>query len=73
MAEIVNLNQFRKAKARESDQRQAAENRVRFGRNKVEKENDRRATERRETLLAGKELEKSDAPPAEDPRPDDRK
>lgn len=37
MAEIVNLNQFRKAKARESEQRQAAENRVRFGRSKVEK------------------------------------
>lgn len=65
MAEIVNLNQFRKAKARESDQQQAAENRIRFGRNKGEKENDRRATERRETLLSGKELEKGnnkDAP-----------
>jgi hypothetical protein len=59
MAEIVNLNQFRKAKERESDQRQAAENRIRFGRNKIEKENDRRATERRETLLSGKELEKA--------------
>ncbi|MBI2254502.1 MAG: DUF4169 family protein [Proteobacteria bacterium] len=64
MAEIVNLNQFRKAKARESDRHQAAENRVRFGRNKVEKENDRRAAERRDALLSGKELEKSgeDAP-----------
>jgi TnpA family transposase len=58
MAEIVNLNQFRKAKARESDRHQAAENRVRFGRNKVEKENDRRAAERRDALLSGKELEK---------------
>ncbi|MDY0870805.1 DUF4169 family protein [Dongia rigui] len=61
MAEIVNLNQFRKAKARESDQRQAAENRVRFGRNKVEKENDRRAAERRDALLSGKELEIHDS------------
>jgi hypothetical protein len=61
MAEIVNLNQFRKAKARESDQHQAAANRVRFGRTKVEKDNDRRATERRETLHSGKELEKGEA------------
>jgi hypothetical protein len=70
MAEIVNLNQFRKAKERESDQRQAAENRIRFGRNKAEKENDRRATERREALLSGKELEKA-AP--EKPEDDDQK
>jgi len=60
MAEIVNLNQFRKAKSRESDAQQASENRVRFGRNKAEKENDRRAAERRDALLNGKELEKSE-------------
>ncbi len=60
MAEIVNLNQFRKAKARESDVQQASENRVRFGRNKAEKENDRRAAERRELLLSGKELDKGE-------------
>ncbi|WP_374655008.1 DUF4169 family protein [Dongia sp.] len=61
MAEIVNLNQFRKAKSRESGDRQAAENRVRFGRSKQERENDRRAAERREKLLAGKELDSAKA------------
>jgi len=70
MAEIVNLNQFRKTKVRESDQQQAVENRIRFGRNKVEKENDRRAAERRETLLSGKELEK---PGQEKPEGDGQK
>jgi hypothetical protein len=56
LAEIVNLNRVKKAKKRESEQRQAAENRVRFGRSKTEKENDRREAERRRLLLAGKEL-----------------
>lgn len=56
MAEIVNLNRFKKAKLRESEERQAAGNRVRFGRSKGEKENDRRAAERREKLLSGKAL-----------------
>lgn len=60
MAEIVNLNRFKKAKARDSDSREAAENRVRFGRSKVEKANDRREEERRAQLLAGKELTPKD-------------
>ncbi|WP_374384981.1 DUF4169 family protein [Dongia sp.] len=58
MAEIVNLNRFRKAKERDSEAKQAAENRVRFGRSKVEKANDRREAERRANLHAGKELDK---------------
>ncbi|MBK8160768.1 MAG: DUF4169 family protein [Rhodospirillaceae bacterium] len=56
MAEIINLNRAKKAKARDSEERLAAENRVRFGRTKVEKANDRREMARREQLLAGKEL-----------------
>ena len=59
MAEIVNLNRVKKGKARDSEQRLAAENRVRFGRTKAEKANDRRETARREQLLSVKEL----APP----------
>jgi len=55
LAEIVNLNRFKKAKARDSDATRAAENRVRFGRSKVEKANDRREHERRAQLLSGKE------------------
>ena len=61
MAEIINLNRAKKAKARDSEARLAAENRVRFGRTKVEKANDRRDQERRQKFLAGKEL----TPPAD--------
>lgn len=35
---IINLNRFRKAKARAADQKLAAENRVKFGRTKPEKQ-----------------------------------
>ncbi len=38
MADIVNLNQVRKAKARDAEKRQAEENRAKFGRGKAEKE-----------------------------------
>ncbi|ATC31558.1 DUF4169 domain-containing protein [Caulobacter vibrioides] len=37
MADIVNLNQARKAKAKAEDKARAAENRARFGRTKAEK------------------------------------
>ena len=37
MANIVNLNQARRARAKTSAQAQAAENRVKFGRTKAEK------------------------------------
>jgi Domain of unknown function (DUF4169) len=36
--DVVNLNRFRKAKARDNKAKQAAENRVKFGRTKVEKQ-----------------------------------
>ena len=36
MAEPINLNKARKARARAADKTQAAENRVRFGRSKAE-------------------------------------
>ena len=57
MAEIINLNKHRKAKARES---QSAANRVKYGRTKAEKENDRRAEERSERLHQDRELDKKD-------------
>ncbi len=38
MAEPINLNKARKARALAEDKRQAAENRVRFGRTKAEKQ-----------------------------------
>ena len=37
MAEILNLNQARKAKAKTDDKTRAAENRAKHGRSKVEK------------------------------------
>jgi hypothetical protein len=37
MADIVNFNQARKAKAKADDKARAAENRAKFGRSKVEK------------------------------------
>jgi hypothetical protein len=38
MAEPVNLNKFRKRQARDAEKKQAAENRVAFGRSKSERE-----------------------------------
>jgi hypothetical protein len=40
MADVVNLNRFRKRKARETAEREAEENRVRFGRTKAQKQRD---------------------------------
>lgn len=57
MAEIVNLNRMRKAKARAADESRAQANRVKYGRTKAEKENDRRASERSAQLHQGKKLE----------------
>ena len=60
MAEIVNLNKLRKAKARATDESRAQANRVKYGRTKAEKENDRRAEERSARLHEGRGLEKKD-------------
>jgi hypothetical protein len=54
MAEIVNLNRFRKAQKRATDERQAEANRTKFGRSKAEKLNDRRAAEKQQQDLDGK-------------------
>jgi hypothetical protein len=53
MAEIVNLNRFRKAKTRADEKRQAAENRVAFGRTKAEKAADKAGRERAARTLDG--------------------
>jgi hypothetical protein len=57
MAEIVNLSKLRKAKARAADESTAQANRIKYGRTKAEKENDRRAEERRALLHQGKKLD----------------
>jgi len=57
MGEVVNLNRARKARARAEAAAQAAANRVRHGRTKAEKVNDRRAEARRQALLDGAKRE----------------
>lgn len=57
MAEIVNLNRWRKAKARDDKDQQAEANRVAFGRTKAEKQAERQQAERQRTALDGKKLD----------------
>lgn len=54
MAEIVNLNRFRKAQKRLADERQAEANRAKFGRSKIEKLNERRDADKSQHELDGK-------------------
>ena len=42
---LVNLNRVRKQKKRVDDEKKAAENRVKFGRTRAEKNNDKKAQE----------------------------
>jgi hypothetical protein len=58
MAEPINLNKARKAKARNDRVSEAAANRVRFGRTKAEKERDRIDRDRAKRLLDGAEHER---------------
>lgn len=53
MAEIVNLNKARKARAGAQRQAEAAANRAKHGRTKAEKLNDAREEARRRALLDG--------------------
>ncbi|HWL80796.1 MAG TPA: DUF4169 family protein [Roseomonas sp.] len=69
MAEIVNLNQRRKAAAQQAESRQAAANRVKFGRSKAEKTRDAAAEAQRRALLDGARQEDGPAAaPGERPR-----
>jgi hypothetical protein len=60
MAEVVNLNKIRKAKARVEEDSRAQANRIKHGRTKAEKENDRRAEERSARLHGDKKLEEDE-------------
>ena len=51
MAEPINLNKFRKAKARTEKEQRAAENRVKFGRTKAEKARDKVEAARKKRQL----------------------
>jgi hypothetical protein len=58
MAEIVNLNQVRKAKQREEDKVRARENRVKWGRIKADRERDRLVEAKAEKLHDGNRRER---------------
>ena len=57
MAEIVNLNQFRKKRRKTKKETQAAENRVSFGRTKDQKQIADKSAESLRRNLNGKQLE----------------
>ncbi|RVT99672.1 DUF4169 family protein [Rhodovarius crocodyli] len=59
MAEIFNLNKARKARAKQQAERDAAANRLAFGRTAAEKQADREAEEQRRRLLDGARLDDS--------------
>lgn len=61
-AEIVNLKQFRKQKARADKEKQAEQNRVSFGRNKDEKQLTTRLNDKASKALDDGHIE----PPASD-------
>ena len=57
MADVVNLNRYRKRRAREEDRKTVAENRLRFGRSKSETLKARREAEKAAKDLDDKHLE----------------
>jgi Domain of unknown function (DUF4169) len=57
MADVVNLNQYRKQRARRVSQKRAAENRSRFGGSKQEQEKSRREAEKAAKDLDNKRLD----------------
>lgn len=60
MADIISFRKARKSARRQQARQQADENRIRFGRTKAEKENDRRARERHEAQINGQKLDVTD-------------
>jgi hypothetical protein len=60
MADIVNLNQARKAKQREDDKRRARERRVKWGRIKADRERDRLQEAKAEKIHDGNRRERPD-------------
>lgn len=56
MGEVVNLNRFRKARAKAGKEQQAEENRIRYGRPKSEKQKTDGERDRSDRDLDGKKL-----------------
>lgn len=57
MTEVINLNQKRKAKARTEKEKKAAQNRIKFGRTKQEKNLEKLDARRAEKHIQGHKLE----------------
>lgn len=57
MGDIVNLSRIRKQKSREDRASEAEANRMKFGRGKAEKQQDRLETARAEVALDGHKIE----------------
>lgn len=66
MAEIVSLNQYRKARERANAESKAAENRVLHGRTKVERQRESTEKDRQIDSLEGSRLDHRDSPPETD-------
>ena len=60
MADIINLNQKRKAKQRLEKEKKATENRIKFGRTKKEKNIEQQEKKRQEQHLDGHKLDKKE-------------
>jgi len=60
MAEIISFRKAKKIIKRKADEQMASENRIRFGRTKAEKENDKRRDARLNALLDGTKRETTD-------------
>jgi len=66
MAEIVSLNQYRKARQRKNAESEASTNRVRHGRTKSEKQSEAAERDLQANTQDGKRLERKDIPPDTD-------
>ncbi len=66
MAEIVSLNQFRKARKRAKAASEASGNRLRHGRTKAEKQRDAAERDLQANARDGNQLERKDGPPDTD-------
>lgn len=66
MAEIVSLNQYRKARRRLKAAAEASQNRVRHGRTKAEKQCDAADRDLQANSQDGKRLERTESPPETD-------
>lgn len=64
MGEVINFNKARKQKARADAEKQAAENRVRFGRTKAQKQRDAEEAAEAQRRLDG--LRRETPPEADD-------